>query len=236
MCSSDLARQLGARGVDGLSLHPRVVGRRRGSARHRERDRPAAAARDGAGFRLQPGAIRAARSAARAAHRRDSRAQGRGARPRAGQRGAPRGARRRQAAAGAGCGATAASAASRWKAARTRRARTCRRRPARRRVRASRRRSSRIAPSRFSLRDGSPKGLPHTPALTRAVRLHVAAVVDVRGDVMPRVDLLEDRVQPRVVRLEIVGRLQPRLAVEPLVVRPEPPCRTDRGQAPPAAR
>ena len=46
--------------------------------RHRARDQQAAAARDGARFRLHSASRAAARDAARAAHRGDSRAQGRG--------------------------------------------------------------------------------------------------------------------------------------------------------------
>ena len=171
---ADAARRLhpprrphGARRDDRRRVHAGVVGGRRRPARHREGDRAAAAARDGAGLRLRERAGGAARGAARAAHRGNPRAQGRGAHAGPRERGAPGDARRRhgrrrdrrrqartrrgrRTAAGiAAADARRSMAAPAVRAA----ARAVRRRPAapRRRPRPSRRRQPRTAASRAAL-------------------------------------------------------------------------------------
>ena len=76
--------------LTGRRLHVRLARRGGGPPRHRARDRQAAPARHGPGLRLRDAARGALRGPDRRAHRRDPRAQGRGAEAREGEGGPPR--------------------------------------------------------------------------------------------------------------------------------------------------
>src|SRR6185436_4369800 len=57
-------------------------------------------------------------------------------------------------------------------------------------------------------------------------RPQVLAVVNVGRNVVPGIDLFEEREERRIVRLQIVGTLNADSAVIELEVRPEPPLRS----------
>src|SRR5262245_51458633 len=106
--------------------------------------------------------------------------------------------------------------------------------PARRRRRTERsgRRGAREQPenaSRPSIRREYPRPRgppwPEDPGVSGPGSVDVPAVIDVGRNVVADVHAAEQLEQLWIVGLQILRRLQPRRAVHPLVVRPEPPLR-----------